>query len=42
LNETAPKEEAADEEEKLPLALRDYPLSQALNLLKGMHILSKR
>lgn len=41
MNETAPKE-AADEEEKQPLALRDYPLSQALNLLKGMHILSKR
>lgn len=33
-----------DEEEakKQPLALRDYPLSQALNLLKGMNIMSKR
>ena len=31
-----------EEEEKQPLALRDYPLSQALNLLKGMNIMSKR
>lgn len=42
LDEAAPKDDAKDEEEKLPLALRDYPLSQALNLLKGMNILSKR
>ncbi|WP_417550915.1 S41 family peptidase [Methylophaga sp.] len=33
---------SAEEEEKQPLALRDYPLSQALNLLKGMSIMSKR
>lgn len=33
---------ADDKEEKQPLALRDYPLSQALNLLKGMSIMSKR
>ena len=33
---------SADEEEKQPLALRDYPLSQALNLLKGMSLMSKR
>lgn len=34
--------DAADDEDKQPLALRDYPLSQALNLLKGMNIMSKR
>lgn len=29
----------AEEKKELPLAVRDYPLSQALNLLKGMMIL---
>lgn len=32
----------ATDDDKQPLALRDYPLSQALNLLKGMNIMSKR
>lgn len=35
-------DKATDDEDKQPLALRDYPLSQALNLLKGMNIMSKR
>ena len=37
-----PKEEAdnKDEEDSTPLAITDYPLSQALNLLKGINILN--
>lgn len=31
-----------DDEEDLPLALRDYPLSQALNLLKGMNLMKAK
>ncbi|MCB2428173.1 S41 family peptidase [Methylophaga pinxianii] len=44
LLEEAEKSEtsSAEEEDKQPLALRDYPLSQALNLLKGMSIMSNR
>jgi carboxyl-terminal processing protease len=43
-SDETPAEVDIDEEEakKQPLALRDYPLSQALNLLKGMNIMSKR
>lgn len=37
--DVAPSSNATPEEEKLPLALRDYPLSQALNLLKGMNLM---
>lgn len=44
LLEEAEKSEtsSAEDEDKQPLALRDYPLSQALNLLKGMSIMSNR
>jgi len=41
-DETTDEDGDAKEEDKQPLALRDYPLSQALNLLKGMNIMSKR
>ena len=34
--------EITDEEKELPLALRDYPLSQALNLLKGMNLIQSK
>jgi carboxyl-terminal processing protease len=41
-NGTHPEGEAGDKgkdkQDEQPLALRDYPLSQALNLLKAMHI----
>jgi len=40
--DAAPSSDAADEEEDLPLALRDYPLSQALNLLKGMNLMQAK
>lgn len=41
--DAAPSSEAkSDDEEDLPLALRDYPLSQALNLLKGMNLMQAK
>lgn len=36
------KEPAEKDEEKPPLAVTDYPLSEALNLLKGINILNPR
>lgn len=40
--DVAPTKEITDEEKELPLALRDYPLSQALNLLKGMNLIQSK
>ena len=44
--ETEAKDESAkaveEEKNEAPLAVRDYPLSQALNLLKGINILNPK
>ena len=36
------KDKKSDKEKEKPLASRDYPLYEALNLLKGLHLLSAR
>jgi len=41
-NDRADKTDKAEEDDNTPLAVKDYPLSEALNLLKGINILNPR
>jgi carboxyl-terminal processing protease len=40
-DEEIPKEAAKEKADDAPLAVTDYTLSEALNLLKGIHILNR-